>query len=122
MSVGAIVQELERLGVELRVAGGDLEYEGPEEAITLELLERLKVHKADLMAIYCQAEAGAEGDRAPAEVADMQTAGDTEVRKLLAAGWKPKVRCGKVIWESPHNGFYYSQEMALHILQNGDAL
>jgi hypothetical protein len=51
MSVRALLEELERLSVDLRVIGGDLEYEGPEEAITPELLERLKAHKADLMAV-----------------------------------------------------------------------
>ncbi len=42
-----------------------------------------------------------------------------EARKLLAAGWKPKERCGKTIWESRDNGFYYSQEMAIHFLGRG---
>jgi hypothetical protein len=119
MSVGAMVEELERLGVELRVAGGDLEYEGPEKSITPELLERLKVYKADLMMIYSQSEAVAEEGRAPAEIACMQTAGGSESRRLLAAGWEPKERCGKIIWECPDNGFYVSQEVAMHLLEAG---
>jgi hypothetical protein len=51
----------------------------------------------------------------PALVADLR-ATDPQIRKLRAADWKPKERCGKTIWESPNNGFYYSQEMAAHFL------
>ena len=39
-----------------------------------------------------------------------------EVRKLLSAGWEPKERCGKIIWKRPDDGFYCSQEAALHFL------
>jgi TubC N-terminal docking domain len=42
-----------------------------------------------------------------------------EQRKLSAAGWKPNERCGKTIWKRPDNGFYYSQEMAVHFLDKG---
>ncbi len=38
-------------------------------------------------------------------------------RRLLAAGWEPRVRCGKTIWASPQSGFWYSEEMALELLQ-----
>ncbi len=41
--------------------------------------------------------------------------------KLVAAGWKPKERGGKLIWQSPDNGFYYSQEMATHLLEEKDS-
>jgi hypothetical protein len=54
----------------------------------------------------------------PAPVADIRAA-DPQARKLLAAGWEPKERCGKTIWESPEDGFYYSQEMAEHFLDRG---
>lgn len=40
-------------------------------------------------------------------------------RRLLAAGWEPKERCGPLgltIWANPETGFYYSQEIALHRL------
>jgi hypothetical protein len=38
-------------------------------------------------------------------------------RRLVAAGWKPKVSFGgKVIWQRPDNGFYYSEEAALCLL------
>ena len=39
-----------------------------------------------------------------------------ERRELEAAGFKPKERCGKIIWQRPDNGSYYSQEMASHFL------
>jgi len=111
-----MVEELERLGVKLRVAGGDLEYEGPEEAITPELLERLKAYKADLIAICAKTETVAEEGRQPGEDVRMQATADPEACKLSAAGWEPKERCGKVIWKRPDNGFYFSQEMASHLL------
>lgn len=40
-----------------------------------------------------------------------------EERRLIAAGWKPKQRGGLFIWANPATGFYYSQEVALHRLQ-----
>jgi hypothetical protein len=44
-----LLKRLERLGVELRANGDHLEYEGPEEEITPELLERLREHKLSLI-------------------------------------------------------------------------
>jgi hypothetical protein len=41
---------------------------------------------------------------------------DTEARRLVAAGRKPKTRLGKTIWQRPDTGFWVSQEMALHLL------
>jgi hypothetical protein len=38
-------------------------------------------------------------------------------RRLLAAGWTPKVRSGKTIWASPRTGFWYSQEVALELVR-----
>src|SRR5215208_8278152 len=116
MSVGAMVEELERLGVKLRVAGGDLEYEGPERAITPELLKRLKAYKADLIAICAKTETVAEVGRKPGEVVRMRATADPDACKLSAAGWESKERCGKVIWKHPGNGFYYSKEVSLHLL------
>jgi hypothetical protein len=40
-------------------------------------------------------------------------------QRLIAAGWKPKERGGKIIWQSPDNGFYYSQEVAIRFLDSG---
>ena len=38
-------------------------------------------------------------------------------RKLKAAGFNPKARGGKIIWQRPDTGFWVSQEMALHLLE-----
>lgn len=38
-------------------------------------------------------------------------------RRLLAALWKPKERCGKTIWQSPGNG-WYAQEMAQRLSES----
>ena len=40
---------------------------------------------------------------------------DPETRRLLAAGFEPKERGGKTIWQRPDTGFWVSQEMALHL-------
>jgi len=114
-----LLEELERLGVELRAVDEDLEYEGPDEAITPELLERLKAHKADLMAACGKAGTVAEEVRKPTNIVHIRATEDPETRKLLAAGWEPKERCGKLIWKNPDNGFYYSQEMAVRLLDRG---
>jgi hypothetical protein len=42
---------------------------------------------------------------------------DPEGRKLEAAGFKPKERGGKVIWQRPDTGFWVSQEMALDLVE-----
>ena len=42
---------------------------------------------------------------------------DPEARRLLAAGFEPKERDGKTIWQRPDTGFWVSQEMALHLLK-----
>jgi hypothetical protein len=61
----------------------------------------------------------------PTPVVDVQTAeklsgswGEEE-RRLIAAGWKPKVRGGKIIWKRPDNGFYVSQEVSIHFWDAG---
>jgi hypothetical protein len=59
----------------------------------------------------------------PMPVVDMQTveklsdSWEVEERGLIAAGWKPKERGRLVIWANPETGFYYSQEVALHLLK-----
>jgi hypothetical protein len=116
MNVSAILEELECLGVELCIVGNDLEYEGPEEAITSELLERLKAHKEDLMRVCRKTDTVSEEDRNPAEDGCMRNTTDYETCKLSAARWEPKKRCGKTIWKYPGSGFYYSQVVALHLL------
>ena len=104
MNVRAILEELERLGVGLYIVGDDLEYEGPQEAITPELLERLKANKADLM-MFCRKTATvAEEDRNPAEAGCTRNTTDPETRKLSAARWEPKERGGKTLWRQPDSG------------------
>ena len=44
---------------------------------------------------------------------------DPEGRRLEAAGFEPKERGGKIIWQRPDTGFWVSQEMALHFLERG---
>lgn len=59
MGVHALLEELGALGVSLRVHGEDLEYEGPEEAITPRILERLRENKHRLISIIsCETEGG----------------------------------------------------------------
>lgn len=58
----------------------------------------------------------------PSPVADLRTASTTsgeDERRLIAAGWEPKERCGLVIWAHPKTGFYCSQEVALLRLTQG---
>jgi hypothetical protein len=61
-------------------------------------------------------------DKTPAPVVDIKAARtprSEDERRLLSAGWKPKERFGPSIWEPPDNGFYFSEETALHILNQG---
>jgi hypothetical protein len=46
----------------------------------------------------------------------------SEQHRLLAAGWEPRVRCGKTIWASPQSKFWYSEEMALEVLRLDEGL
>ncbi len=57
---------------------------------------------------------GPESAIPSASLADL-TKPDTEnARRLLEAGWTPKVSFGwRVIWERPDTGFYYSEETAI---------
>jgi hypothetical protein len=63
MSFRALLEELEGLGVELRVDGDHLEYEGPEDEITPELLDRIRENKPSLMQLL-------EWERRKSEEAD----------------------------------------------------
>lgn len=49
MSARALLEGLEQIGVQLRVNGTYLEYEGPEEAVTPELLRLMREYKPSLM-------------------------------------------------------------------------
>jgi hypothetical protein len=59
-------------------------------------------------------------EQPPAAVANIDAARtrswDKDERRLLAAGWEPKERCGPLgltIWANPGTGFYCSREVAL---------
>jgi|SRR5215217_4201910 len=119
MSAAALLAELRRLRVEIEANGERLRYAGPEGAISPELIGRLKAHKAELISVCGKTAVGAREDRNLAETVCKRPTLDTVVRKLLAGGWEPKERCGKLIWKHPDNGFYYSQEMAVHLLDRG---
>ena len=107
MNMRVLLEELKRLGVELRADGDYLCYEGPEEAITPELLDRLKQHKAKLIKVL------ADEECCQAHTIRIEPS----MHHLIGVGWKPKERCGKTIWQSPDNGFWYSHEMALALLE-----
>ncbi len=50
--------------------------------------------------------------------ADLTKPESENTRRLLKAGWKPKISFGeKMIWERPENGFYYSEEAAICVLE-----
>ncbi len=52
-----------------------------------------------------------------ADATDLSKPDTENARRLLGAGWKPKVSFfEQVIWERPDTGFYVSEEMALHLL------
>ena len=56
MSIQALLTELDQLGVKLEADGDRLLYAGPQEAISPELIKRLKVHKTDLLALLQRGE------------------------------------------------------------------
>src|SRR5829696_8040852 len=103
MNLRTLLEELNHLGVKLQAVGDTLEYEGSQETITPVLLKQLKAHKADLLALLRNADTAVEEDRQPAEAAFKRTSSGPEARKLLATGWEPKERCGKIIWRRPDN-------------------
>jgi hypothetical protein len=43
-----------------------------------------------------------------------------ETHSLQTTAWIPEERCGKFIWQSPDSGFWYSQEMALMLVERQD--
>jgi hypothetical protein len=63
----------------------------------------------------------------PPPLVDMQTAEKVrgswgeEKHRLIAAGWEPKERGGRLIWANPETGFYFSQEVALYRLEAREA-
>ena len=110
MSASELLVELREYGVQLVATGGELRYR-PREAVTPQLLDDLREHKPELLQLLESEQYKLQGVNCYSE--DSRP----EVRNLIAVGWKPKERCGKTIWGSPENGFWYSQEMALELLR-----
>jgi len=110
MSVSELLAELKECGVELVATEGQLRYR-PREAVTSQPLDQLKKHKPQLMKLLESEQYRFQGGDCYSEDSH------PEVRNLIAGGWKPKEHCGKTIWESPENGFWYSQDMALELLR-----
>jgi hypothetical protein len=58
------------------------------------------------------------GGPAPRTNGAAVVADDTQARMLEHAGYKPKLSFyGKTIWQRPDTGFWVSQEVALHLLE-----
>jgi hypothetical protein len=38
-----------------------------------------------------------------------------ERRELVAAGWDPRDVEGRLVWQSPANGYWYPQDLALQL-------
>ncbi len=109
MSASELLAELRECGVEVVAAEGQLRYR-PREAVTPQLLGRIREHKPELLKLLESEQHKLQGgDCYPEYLSDVQS------RKLRAAGWKSKERCGKTIWQSPENVFWYSQDMAMHL-------
>src|SRR5262245_8737497 len=88
-----LLAECEARGVRLIPAGpSDLTVRGPKRALTPDLIERLKAHKAELLNVLRPAQAGGDS-RAAATM-------------LALAPPKPVCRCGSTRWrDAPiHNG------------------
>jgi|SRR5215217_4967810 len=115
MSASELLAGLRECGVELVVTGDQLRYR-PKEAVTSLLLDQIREYKPGLLQLL----KSEQGKRQEA-TKFLDDHSSPEGRKPKAAGWKPMERCGKTIWQSPQNGFWYSQEMALRLSESGDA-
>ncbi len=96
MNARALLDELRALDVRLTAEGDLLGINAPAGSITDQMKTVLVENKPRLLELL-----------------------ERERRKLEAAGFKPKERCGKIIWQRLDNGFYVSQEAALHFLDSG---
>jgi len=93
MNAHALLDELRALDVRLTAEGDLVSVNAPAGSLTEQMKAALVENKPRLLELL-----------------------EWEWRELEAAGFKPKERCGKIIWQRPDNGFYYSQEMASHLL------
>jgi len=96
MNARALLDELRALDVKLTADGDRLHVDAPTGSITDQMRMSLIENKPRLLKLL-----------------------ERERRKLEVAGFKPKERCGKIIWQRPDDGFYVSQEAALHFLDSG---
>jgi len=72
---------------------------------------------------------GSKGSKVPQQPTDDSIGVTTDIHlievrrpegiELVATGWTPKERLGKTLWQSPENEFWYSQEIAWQLLENG---
>ena len=61
---------------------------------------------------------GSESAGPSASLEDLTKPNSENAWRLLEAGWTPKVSFGgQVIWERPDNGFYFSEEAAICVLE-----
>jgi TubC N-terminal docking domain len=93
MNAHALLDELRALDVRLTAEGDLLGVNAPAGSLTEQMKAALVENKPRLLELL-----------------------EWEWRELEAAGFKPKERCGKIIWQRPDNGFYYSKEVSLHLL------
>ncbi|MDP9439433.1 MAG: hypothetical protein M3P49_11935 [Actinomycetota bacterium] len=110
MSARTLLQELRGLGVVLAADGDCLLVDAPNEVITDGLRDTLTEHKPHLLKLLewerRMPKEAALGPRRPP---------GAEAKRLLAAGWSPKERSGRVIWRKP-GGSWYGEEVALLLL------
>ena len=97
MSAARLLTDLARLGIHLEVQGDDLRYR-PQSAVTLDLVDRMKASKDELIAIL-RPEAASTGAEVPDAVAGWQAAldlleGDPEIPPDVMVG----LRAADVRW------------------------
>ena len=92
MNARTLLSTLRDLGVSLAADGHRLHVDAPAGSITDQTKTTLVENKPHLLELL-----------------------EWERRTLEVAGFKSKERCGQTIWQSPDNGFWYSQDMAMHL-------
>ena len=96
MKARTLLGKLRSLGVNLTADGDRLSVDAPAGSITDQTKTALVENKPHLLELL-----------------------EWERRTLEVAGFKSKERCGQTIWQSPENGFWYSQDMAMHLQDLG---
>ena len=93
MSARTLLDKLRAIDVRLTAEGDLLGVNAPAGSLTEQMKAALVENKPSLLELL-----------------------EWERREHEAASFKPKERCGKIIWQRPNNGFYYSKEVSLHLL------